>query len=287
MSVKRKAFELLIWPFCAGMRYANAVTVRLAQASQPIFTASIGKSASLRFLCPNPVTLWRAKTLLTKEPDTIKWIQNFAEEAIFFDVGANIGVYSLYAASMKAKVYSFEPEAQNYALLNRNIELNRLQNRVTAFNFALNRKFGLELLQVSSTEVGNALHSVGDHPSPYSTSPAPFRQGIASYSLDQLVYDLGLPPPNHIKIDVDGIEPDIISGASKILADDHLRTLLVELDETNVTHQALVPKIQAFGLNLISKKACPLATGTQFETVFNHIFSRLPEDISHPIKPKS
>ena len=256
------------------MRFANEATVRLAAAARPVFTVRQEAGMPLSFHCPNPITLWRAKTLFTKEPDTIDWIRQFSKDAILFDVGANIGVYSLFAAARGAHVYAFEPESQNYALLNRNIVLNQLHARVFAFNFALGKQPGIGFLQVSSTEVGSALHALGENASPY-TSHTAFRQGVGAYTLDQLVYELNLPAPNHIKIDVDGIEPDIIAGASRLLADEQLHSILIELDDENADHRALVPQIEAFGLTLTSKKACPLAAGTRFESVFNHIFSKL------------
>ena len=62
----------------------------------------------------------------SKEPGTLAWIDTcFKEGDVFYDVGANIGQYSLYAAlrHKNIKVYSFEPESQNYAALNKNSSL--------------------------------------------------------------------------------------------------------------------------------------------------------------------
>ena len=278
MSIKRTIFEFLTLPFRLVMRHANAATARLALACRPVYVATQEPGTVLRFHCPTPVTLWRARTLFTKEPDTIGWIKSFEHGAVLFDVGANIGVYSLYAASRGTQVYAFEPESQNYALLNQNIELNQLQSRMLAYNFALNRRPGLDVLQVSSTETGSALHAVGEAKNNYSTTTNAFRQGVACYSLDQLIYALGLPVPGYLKIDVDGIEPDIIAGASRLLADPTMLGLLIELDEADPSHQALVPAIENFGLTLVSKQASPLSAGTRFEAVCNHIFSRIPSN---------
>jgi hypothetical protein len=70
---------------------------------------------------------FRADTYSTKEPETLDWLdRELTEEDIFFDVGANIGLYSLYAAKSKpgCTIFSFEPESQNYARLCKNIALN-------------------------------------------------------------------------------------------------------------------------------------------------------------------
>ena len=52
------------------------------------------------FFTPNNLVEWRVRTLLSKEPDTIKWIDNFKknEKIIFWDIGANIGLFSIYSA---------------------------------------------------------------------------------------------------------------------------------------------------------------------------------------------
>src|SRR5262245_15783933 len=60
------------------------------------------KDESIKFRTPSLRALWRAETLLTKEPATIRWIDRFAPRDIFWDVGANTGIYSLYAAKVKA-----------------------------------------------------------------------------------------------------------------------------------------------------------------------------------------
>ena len=56
---------------------------------------------SLNFFCPNYLIKYRIDTFLTKEPETISWINSFNQEDIFYDVGSNIGLYSCYAAKKK------------------------------------------------------------------------------------------------------------------------------------------------------------------------------------------
>ena len=68
--------------------------------------------------------LWRCRTYETKEPETLDWIDGFSREDVMFDVGANVGLYSLYAGKRGVRVYSFEPEAQNYAGLTSNCMAN-------------------------------------------------------------------------------------------------------------------------------------------------------------------
>ena len=70
---------------------------------------------------------YRADTYATKEPETIEWMDRlFKSDEVMWDIGANIGLYSLYAARAKGlKVFAFEPESTNFARLNNNINLNQ------------------------------------------------------------------------------------------------------------------------------------------------------------------
>jgi hypothetical protein len=81
--------------------------------------------------------MWRVHTLRTKEPETIDWIEGFAPGSTFWDVGASIGVYSLYAAALGHRVIAFEPDANQYAQLIRNIAKSDLGDHVQAFHMAI------------------------------------------------------------------------------------------------------------------------------------------------------
>ena len=60
----------------------------------------------ISFFTPSELIKWRVKTILDKEPETISWINEFKDRSIFWDIGANVGLYSIYAAS-KEKDQSF------------------------------------------------------------------------------------------------------------------------------------------------------------------------------------
>ena len=76
----------------------------------------------LKFSSPNNLSRWRIKTFSKKEPETLDWINNFRSNSVFWDIGANIGIYSCYAAKKKScKVYAFEPSVFNLDLLAKNI----------------------------------------------------------------------------------------------------------------------------------------------------------------------
>ena len=84
------------------------------------------------------ISYHEVRTILDKEPDTIEWIDNFSidnnDNFIFWDIGANIGLYSLYCASVhrnKSKIYAFEPSTSNLRVLSRNITDNNFQKDIS------------------------------------------------------------------------------------------------------------------------------------------------------------
>jgi hypothetical protein len=114
------------------------------------------------FATPNTGTKWRVDTILEKEPCTLEWIAGFGGADILVDIGANVGMYTIWSAATKGvRVYAFEPEAQNYALLNRNIVLNNLQERVKAFCLGLSDKAGLTELYMAQVIAGGSCHAMG------------------------------------------------------------------------------------------------------------------------------
>ena len=115
------------------------------------------------FATPNTGTQWRVETIYAKEPCTLEWIAGFGPEDILFDVGANVGMYTIWAAATKGtRVFAFEPEAQNYALLNRNIRMNGLQARVKAYCLGLSDKQCVTKLYMGGVAAGGSGHAVGE-----------------------------------------------------------------------------------------------------------------------------
>ena len=107
----------------------------------------------------------RAKGYATKEPGTLKWIENnFKTGDVIYDIGANIGQYSLYPAKLlkgDCKVYAFEPEALNFAKLNYNIKLNDLSKSVLAYPIALINENKLDKLYLKRFGYGEAFSAFG------------------------------------------------------------------------------------------------------------------------------
>lgn len=203
----------------------------------------------MRFDASSPILLHRAMTWRTKETDTIAWIDEIARVSdTFYDVGANVGVFSLYAAKKGMAVVALEPFFENYAALNRNIALNGLDVRIRALNVAAHNEDSISRLKVSMLLPGKAGHAF-DRDAGWSDKPFPseFRQSAIGRRLDTLAYNTSLPRPNHVKIDVDGNDHLVVEGMECILAGNDLRSVCVELVIDRPCDMAAYRRIVAAG----------------------------------------
>ena len=226
------------------------------------------KGDLLDIYCPNMLTLWRAQTFETKEPDTLEWIRTFQENDVLYDIGANVGLYSLFAAREKGcQVVAFEPESQNYALLNKHIYINKLNHLIKALCIALSDKTGMDDLYLSNFLVGSALHNFGEEVDADNKKfISKYKQGSISFTLDDLISYGKLPRPTHIKIDVDGIEMKVIQGMLKTLQHASVKSVLLEINPNVVANKEIFGMLESLGFKYALELRIP--------TTSNYIFIR-------------
>lgn len=201
------------------------------------------------FATPSTTTRWRVESIYKKEPWTLEWLDSFQPGEIMVDCGANVGMYTIWAAVTRSvQVFAFEPEAQNFAILNRNIHLNNLKSSVKAYCMGLSDTSGLFDLHMADMRIGGSCHSVGE-PLDFEHKPmqSMFIQGCVAGTLDDLVMSKALPVPNHIKIDVDGFEPKVIAGARETLAIPEVKSLLIETNQNLTDHREMVLELNGMG----------------------------------------
>lgn len=213
----------------------------------------------LRFHCPTRESLHFVRKFGFREPETLAWIDAFRPGDVFWDVGANVGQFSLYAALMPAiRVLAFEPGAASFSALVRNIELNRMDDRIAAYCLAFDQTTSLTTLNMARTDAGSSMHAVGtDIDALGRTIDVHFRQATPAYSMDDFVATFGLSPPTHLKIDVDSIEDKIVAGGRRTLADPRLQSVLIELEGgmTTTRAQAIIATLQSAGLVPVARRS--------------------------------
>jgi FkbM family methyltransferase len=189
---------------------------------------------------------------LAKEPEMLPWLRKALRPGdVLYDVGANVGAYSLLAAALHrgaVDVVAIEPSATTYAQLCRNIALNPLASRITPLPVALTQQCSLTSFGYSDLTAGAALHSVG-----IPMKGNAYVQQVIGMPLDYLIAMYRLPLPNAIKVDVDGAEVGVIRGASATLSSPQLRSVLIELEEGSDSFGEITDLLNKAGLFIVKK----------------------------------
>lgn len=233
------------------------------------------QGVDLIFSTPNTLNKYRVDTFSAKEPETLKWIDNIPKGSVVWDIGANVGLYSCYAAKARScRVFAFEPSVFNLELLARNIYINKLTELVTIIPMPLSETLALGKFNMTSTDWGGALSTFGDS---YGYDGKPlcktFEFATISISINETIELLRIPKPDYIKMDVDGIEHLILKGASVVLPS--VQSVLVEIND-NFQQQAedTIQCLTKAGLFLKEKRHWEMTAGSSLEAVHNQIWHR-------------
>ena len=214
-------------------------------------------------------TYQRYTKLLKKEPDTISWINSFNEGEIFWDIGANVGVFSFYAAYNNVKTYSFEPDPFNYREM---IKMTLINHNKNIFPF---------LIGISSADIGYFSLEFADDGLDSGRSMRSINStGIVNMNINSintmtmnltsLVKILNIDFPNHIKIDVDGNELSILKNQNNFLIDPRLKSVLIEVDENDKVSLDSIMNIM-ISCNFQLSKRVDSYTGSHY---INYIFNK-------------
>ena len=229
----------------------------------------------LKFYIPNRLSYYRVNTFNTKEPETLNWIDKFEKKTTFWDVGANIGLYSCYAAKKReCKVFAFEPSIFNIEWLGKNIFLNKLVEKIVVIPSPLSETVLENKLNFSSIEWGGALTTFGkSYGHDGKDLKKIFEFSTMGISMDEAKNLLKIPQPMYIKIDVDGIEYLILKGGEKVLL--NTKELSIEVNEKFTEQKNNCDKyLKELGFSLREKKRSNLFKNTDYSTSYNQIWVR-------------
>lgn len=237
------------------------------------------------FFVPNSLTKWRVDTFFSKEPETLEWIDNFenkkggGKKITFWDIGGNIGLYSIYAAvkHQNIDVTTFEPSTSNLLTLSRNISINNLNEKIKICQFPLTDKNNSFLMmKESSLEEGGALHVFGEN---FDFEGKKFIEKnlykIYGTSINYLLDNKILETPDYIKIDVDGIEHLILLGANKHLQNPKIKSLSIEINDQFLEQHDKILNIMKLNnfITLHKKHNDELhKKNSKFSKSFNYVF---------------
>ena len=238
----------------------------------------------LIFFSPNYLIDKLVKDFYVKEPETLEWIDNFkiSEKIIFWDIGSNIGLYSIYAAVnfRDIEVISFEPSTSNLRVLSRNISINNLENKIKIFQIPLgissNKFLEFNERKFSEGESHNSLDKNIDFEGKKIDPNNKYH--IFSTNIDQIIKDKILEIPNYIKIDVDGIEHLILKGGLNLLKSPKILEIQIEVNENYVDQYNSVLKIMDECMFKFREKkrndSSNYYLDKNFSKIYNYYFSR-------------
>jgi FkbM family methyltransferase len=190
-------------------------------------------ATSFRMFVSNRREHFRVATLTTKKPETVRWIaEHFRGGDTLFDIGANVGIFAILAAAQNpdGTVVAVEPMAASFARLCDNARLNGLTNLHPYC--AVGAENGVGELQLASLDVASSMHSLGASGLTEAFGErVVMRAGVGVVTIDTLAAAAGVPAL--MKIDVDGGEDAVLAGATSVLTDPRLRSVLIEFNWTN------------------------------------------------------
>ena len=234
------------------------------------------KNSKLLFYVPNETNRFRVNTFFTKEPDTLVWIDSFKEKSIFFDIGANIGLYSCYAAkNSKCDTYAFEPSFFNLRMLMKNVNVNKCEKLITIIANPLSDSDGVAEFKNGNTHEGGALSAFGVG---YGVDGKDIDEAVSAnvmgFTLDTLKNsELLKVNPNLIKIDVDGIEHLILNGAVEVLLSAECESILVEVnDDFKMQAKRVSENLNECGFSLREKKHGEMFDHGKYAAIYNQIW---------------
>jgi len=193
---------------------------------------SVSQKLPFKVVESSELLSWRSETFWIKEPETIALINHHvtSQKAVshFVDIGANVGMYSLFAASLNENLYAIavEPVPNNIDVLRQNIQLNDLQNRIIVEVDPLSDVEGQAFLVNNDLRPGSSGAQLVESESIDSVEMRAVTGDsiITKYSITDAV----------LKIDIDGNEFKVLVGFKESLRNGFIRSILVECTGSNI-----------------------------------------------------
>jgi FkbM family methyltransferase len=214
------------------------------------------------------------------EPEETSFLEKALRPGmVFVDIGANIGYYTVMASSLvgsSGKVFAFEPDPRNFALLERNVAENFCQNVLAEQKAVAASSRRLSLYRSSSNfgdhrtyaPLGSAVQRYGAGPSPVA---------VEAISLDD--YFAGNPTViDFLKMDIQGSEYDAFVGMRRTLQQNYGITILTEFWPTGLKQAGVAPSAFLEAVRACEFMIYQLEQGRPQEVSDPYILSRLSGD---------
>jgi FkbM family methyltransferase len=229
------------------------------------------RGKQLDWLCLSRRLLWMASGHEHIEPEILDWIDNIPHGEVLYDIGASNGIFSMYAAACGLRVIAIEPDPMNYFLLSYNNYLNSKTNDVAlegCYNLAISNTTAVGNIHIKHMELGGHEKILDKSMDVFGHEFRPdYSHSVLKYTLDDLICVPGIPLPKYLKIDVDGSEAEVLTGANIFC--NHVESVFIELTEDFMRSFA-IPFFESRGFTLRDKFQVQNYVG-----LYNCIFDRL------------
>jgi len=203
-----------------------------------------------------------------KEDNIKEYINNLEKGSIFYDLGANLGWFAIYAASIGLKTYAFEVDDNNFL----GLEANSKQ-----FDFPDLHLFNVGIADTKRSVILRKYdNDIGSHRKTLELDDFAASDRVISYnhtklidvdSLDNIIQEKSLPLPDHLKVDIDGSEHAFLIGSPKTLA--YAKSLVIELCLETKFYQDCLDILSNAGLAETARYDIP-----NEDKLFNVVFTR-------------
>jgi FkbM family methyltransferase len=205
------------------------------------------RDGSLLFLNVSTGSYSRGARLHKMEPDTLRWIDRMQPGGVFWDIGANVGVYSLYAAQRgDLDVHAFEPAAVNHYLLSANCELNDFFGVMRSYLLGFSDRTTVASIEASQLAPGESFSFRGK-------GRFEGRQTCLLFSIDDFLEQFHVPFPNYVKIDVPYGTDAILVGAAGALARPELREIQLETSADTAEGRTILELVEPYGFGVVAR----------------------------------
>tara|TARA_E500000178_G_scaffold205142_1_gene202752 strand:- start:6586 stop:7431 length:846 start_codon:yes stop_codon:yes gene_type:complete len=202
-----------------------------------VSTIELSQKKELFIYNTSNITNWRINNFFNHEPEILEWIKSFPKKKkiIFWDIGSNIGMYSIYAAKIHRDidVTAFEPSIKNLLPLLKNVLINNLSSKINIItNPISNSKKKINFIFEKDLVAGSSLNffdTKKDNLGRFHKNEVKYK--LLSINIDQMVKEKILLVPSFIKIDVDGNEHLILKGADKTLNNKKIKEIYIEIND--------------------------------------------------------
>jgi len=210
-----------------------------------------------------------------REDNIKEYISTLESGSVFYDLGANLGWFALYAASIGLKTYAFEVDDNNFLGLQENAKQFDFPN-LELFNIGIaDRKRSVLLRKYDNV--------IGSHRKTLELDDFAASDRVISYnhtkmievdSLDNIIQEKSLPYPDYLKVDIDGSEHAFLVGSPNTLT--NAKSLVIELCKENSRYDDCVAILLSYGF--IEKERYSIHNE---DKLFNVVFDKNAEHLQN------